>query len=255
MIAWLHYNFIKIDKNHYTPLTYDNTYRHYGFKKGKLLILNIHELMYIYYKEFKHNVDHKEFIKIYSFLSPSPKNLHPYFLLKTKGFNVLDSLVYRTRKDFNRNKDVPVGIVMYVVRDGLFVRCINKYNLYLISRCYPSDLARPRKRNKMCSTENDNVDDALNTLNNSTVYYKNHFIPPRDKIVQNIEKDNALKKSNKIPVSVKVKDFVNVKNCELPFSDEELFLCVTFEDNFNIIQVKKIENLNFEDKNFRKWYF
>ncbi|KAG0436238.1 hypothetical protein DMUE_4322 [Dictyocoela muelleri] len=247
MLAWLYYNFKKIDKNNYTPLKITNEYRHYGIKHKNTIIININELIYLYYKNFKQNIDQNVFIKTYSYLSESPKNLYPYFLLKTKGFNVLDNKIYKTRQDFNRLKDIQLGIIRYVNRDENFNESINEYNEYLIN------YQRHNNNQKYMIFD---VNDNKSTVNfikspvndNKSTGIDKYFVKPYDN-------NYFTHEYNLFFCNSKVAD-KNQKRCkiedELKNNNHELFLCITFIDNFNIIQILKIDKLDFEDSYLRK---
>lgn len=124
----------------------ENHYRHFGRREERRLLLTEDDVLYLYSQEP---------------LEEYSTRTKAYFFLRNACYNVLPCegglLLFRRHKDFNRNKDAPLGRLVYVDRDDCIadaeegVCCVLSEHVFTFLRVAEADLnfELPEKLNKM----------------------------------------------------------------------------------------------------------
>lgn len=105
-ISYVNENFTKTNDGYIPKDQSQNYLRHFGCKKDKKLFLNLIEIFYLYSLKYD---DYKDIIRN----NVNKNNILMYFALKQYDYNIIQIdnrlLLYNKSKDFNRNKDIPLG--------------------------------------------------------------------------------------------------------------------------------------------------
>lgn len=115
-------NFIEICKNLYIPYDQSQNYlRHYGQKFNNTIVLSFIEIVYIFCsKKLGNNIVNVEKIKtiLNELHLEKLTNIIIYFILKNNGYNIIFNFsslyLFKKHKNFNRNKDKPIGLFSIV---------------------------------------------------------------------------------------------------------------------------------------------
>ncbi|EED44455.1 F0F1-type ATP synthase, subunit c/Archaeal/vacuolar-type H+-ATPase, subunit K [Enterocytozoon bieneusi H348] len=119
---FLQLHFIKICKNMYIPYDQSQNYlRHYGQKYNNTIVLSFVEIVYIFcLKKLGNDIFNVEKIKsiLCELRLGELTNIIIYFILKNNGYNIIFNFsslyLFKKHKNFNRNKDKPIGLFSIV---------------------------------------------------------------------------------------------------------------------------------------------